>query len=291
MAARKMGNHRGLPLRFSCGSAPRFGLMCFILGRPSSRINLKRLLLLLTVFLLLGVPAYSLEVPDRPEGRVTDRTGTLTRDQIRALDQKMASFERETSNQIGVLMIPSLEGDSLEDYSIRLAEKWKIGQAGRNNGVILLVVKNDRKLRIEVGYGLEGALPDALAGTIIRNEIAPRFKSGQFYQGIEAGIDSIIAATKGEYKAAPRKTKSQVDSLLPFLPFLIVGAFIIFFMLAASQARRRNYHSGGSRGWNSGGGFFGGGPFSGGSGGWSSGGDSFSGGGGDFGGGGASGDW
>ncbi len=238
--------------------------------------------------LLFCLLAFGLAVPERPEGRVTDRTGTLTRDQIQALEKKLSTFEKETTNQIAVLLIPSLEGENLEDYSIRLAEKWRIGQQGRNNGVILLIVKNDHKLRIEVGYGLEGALPDALAGTIIRNEIAPRFKSGQFFQGIEAGIDSIIAATKGEYKAGPRKTKSQIDSLIPLL---IAGAFIIFSMLVASQARKRHYHSGGSRGWNSGGGFFGGGPFMGGSGGWSSGGDSFSGGGGSFGGGGASGDW
>ena len=240
------------------------------------------------LYVLFCLPAFGLPVPERPEGRVTDRTGTLTRDQVTVLERKLAAFERETSNQIAVLLIPSLEGDSLEDYSIRLAEKWKIGQQGKNNGVILVIVKNDRKLRIEVGYGLEGALPDALAGTIIRNEIAPRFKAGQFFQGIEAGVNSIIAATKGEYKASPRKKTSEIDF---WLPFLIVGAFIIFFILAASQARRRHYHSGGSRGWNSGGGFFGGGPFLGGSGGWSSGGDSFSGGGGDFGGGGASGDW
>lgn len=259
--------------------------------RTLSNRDLSTLFLAGVLCFLFCIPALGLTVPERPEGRVTDRTGTLSRDQIQALEKKLSAFEKETTNQIAVLLIPSLEGGSLEDYSIRLAEKWKIGQQGRNNGVILLVVKNDRKLRIEVGYGLEGALPDALSGTIIRNEIAPRFKEGQFYQGIEAGINSIIAATKGEYKASPRKKKSQIDSLLPFLPFLIVGAFIIFFMLAASQARRRNYHSGGSRGWNSGGGFFGGGPFSAGSGGWSSGGDSFSGGGGDFGGGGASGDW
>lgn len=237
--------------------------------------------------LLFCLPAFGLAVPERPEGRVTDLTGTLTRDQIHALEERLSSFEKETTNQIAILMIPSLEGDSLEDYSIRLAEKWKIGQQGRNNGVILLIVKNDRKLRIEVGYGLEGALPDSLAGTIIRNEIAPRFKAGQFFQGIEAGINSIIAATKGEYKASPRKGKSQVDS---WLPFFIVGAFIIFSGLAAaSQARRRNYHSGGSRGWNSGGGFWYGGSSWGGGGGSDSGG--FFGGGGDFGGGGASGDW
>ena len=259
-----------------------------MIDRALGNRNLHSLFLAGILCFLYCLPAFGLPVPERPEGRVTDRTGTLTRDQIAALEGKLVAFERETTNQIAILLIPSLEGDSLEDYSIRLAERWKIGQQGRNNGVILLIVKNDRKLRIEVGYGLEGALPDALAGTIIRNEIGPRFREGQFYQGIDAGVNAIIAATKGEYKAGPRRTKSQLDSLLPFL---IVGAFIIFFMIAASRAQRRHYHSGGSRGWNSGGGFFGGGPFSGGSGGWSSGGDSFSGGGGSFGGGGASGDW
>ncbi len=247
--------------------------------------------LLLTVLTFhLVTTSFALEVPPRPEGRVTDQTRTLSPDEVAALDGKLAAFERDTTNQIAVLIIPSLEGDSLEDYSIRLAEKWKIGQKGRDNGVILLIVKNDRKVRIEVGYGLEGALPDSVAGSIIRNEIGPRFRGGQFYQGIQAGIDAIIAATRGEYKARPeRRSRSMFGA---WLPFLIVFAFIIFVMLASSQARRRNYHSGGSRGWSSGGGFFGGGPFWGG-GGFSggSGGGGFSGGGGDFGGGGASGDW
>jgi len=257
-----------------------------LIERALGNRNLRSLFLAGILCLLYCLSAFGLQVPERPEGRVTDRTGTLTRDQVKALDQKMASFERETSNQIAVLMIPSLEGDSLEDYSIRLAEKWKIGQEGRNNGVILLIVKNDHKLRIEVGYGLEGALPDALAGTIIRNEIGPRFREGQFYQGIDAGVNAIIAATKGEYKARPIKKSSPIDF---WLPFLVVGAFIIFFTLAASQARRRHYHSGGSRGWKSGGGVGDGGASWGGGGGSDSGG--FSGGGGDFGGGGASGDW
>lgn len=239
--------------------------------------------------LLLGYPSFALEVLDRPDSWVTDRTGTLSREQILALNRKLSAFERETTNQIAVLLIPSLEGDSLEDYSIRLAEKWKVGQKGRNNGVILLVVKNDRKIRIEVGYGLEGTLPDALAGTIIRNEIAPHFRAGQFYRGIEAGIDAAMAATKGEYKATPKKAKSI--PLGAWLPFLIPLAFLGLFLLAASKARRRLYHSGGSRGWTSGGGFFGGGSSWGGSGGGFSDGGGFSGGGGDFGGGGASGDW
>jgi uncharacterized protein len=233
------------------------------------------------IFFLLCVPVFALEVPERPDGRVTDKTGTLSRGEIAALDQKLAAFERETTNQIAVLLIPSLSGDNLEDYSIRLAEKWKIGQKGRNNGAILLVVKNDRKLRIEVGYGLEGALPDALAGSIIRNEIAPRFKEGQFYRGIDAGVTAIMAATKGEYKAPKKRVhQSQDIPWLAFLPFILVLAIFAVSLMA----RKRHYHSGGSRGWRSGGGFFGGG-FSGGDGG------GFSGGGGDFGGGGASGDW
>jgi uncharacterized protein len=241
------------------------------------------LLLAWLILAILSLPAFALEVPERPEGRVTDQTGTLSQDEIAALERKLAAFERETTNQIAVLLIPSLEGDSLEDYSIRLAEKWKIGQKGKNNGVILLVVKNDHRLRIEVGYGLEGAVPDGLAGSIIRNEIAPQFKTGQFYRGIDAGITAIMAATKGEYKA-PRKGVRHLRGI-PWFPLL---PFILFFGVAAVAnliARKRHYHSGGRHGWTTGGGFFGGG-FSGGG---SEGG--FSGGGGDFGGGGASGDW
>jgi uncharacterized protein len=235
------------------------------------------------IFFLFCVPVFALEVPERPDGRVTDKTGTLSPGEIAALDQKLAAFERETTNQIAVLLIPSLAGDSLEDYSIRLAEKWKIGQKGKNNGAILLVVKNDRKLRIEVGYGLEGALPDALAGSIIHNEIAPLFKEGQFYRGIDAGVTAIMAATKGEYKAPEKRAHRSEDiPWLAFLPFLLVLAIFAINLMG----RKKHYHSGGSRGWRSGGGFFGGG-FSGGG----DGGGGFSGGGGDFGGGGASGDW
>lgn len=233
--------------------------------------------------IFLFVPALALEVPDKPEGRVTDQTRTLTRNEIAAIEQKLAAFERETSNQIAVLLVPSLEGDSLEDYSIRLAEKWKIGQKGKNNGAILLIVKADRKLRIEVGYGLEGALPDALAGSIIRNEIAPRFKAGQFYQGIDAGITAIMAATKGEYKATKKKGRSSQS--LPSWSFFPLVLFFGIFAVLNFMRRRRHFYSGGSAGWTTGGGFFGGGSSFGGSGG------GFSGGGGDFGGGGASGDW
>ena len=241
------------------------------------------LVVLLALAISSAFSAAALEVPPRPEGRITDRTGTLNPREIAALEQKLEAFERETTNQIAVLLIPALEGDSLEDFSIRLAEKWKIGQKGRNNGAILLIVKNERKLRLEVGYGLEGALPDALAGSIIRNEISPKFKEGQFYVGIDAGIKAIMAATKGEYRPAKKNPQGSqgLPLWVPLVLILVVGSF----MVMSAVGRKRHYHSGGSGGWTTGGGYWGGGGSFGDSGG------GFSGGGGDFGGGGASGDW
>ncbi len=245
---------------------------------------LKKVVFLFLLFILFStIAALALEVPVRPEGRVTDRTGTLSRREVAALDQKLEAFEKETTNQIAVLLIPSLQGDSLEDFSIRLAEKWKIGQKGKNNGAILLAVKNEKKLRIEVGYGLEGALPDAVAGSIIRNEIGPQFKEGRFYAGIEAGLNAIMAATKGEYrpvKKGPQRSQG-LPLWVPLLLILIVGSV----MVMSAVGRKRHYHSGGSGGWSTGGGYWGGGGSFGDSGG------GFSGGGGDFGGGGASGEW
>jgi uncharacterized protein len=245
--------------------------------------KLKIIVFLGLCLILIMSPIWALEVPERPRGWVNDFTGTLSRDEILALEKKLMAFERETTNQIVVVLIPTLKGDNLEDFSIRLAEKWKVGQKGKNNGVILLIVKNDRRIRIEVGYGLEGVLPDALAGSIIRQEIAPRFRAGQFYQGIEAGIKAIMAATRGEYKARPLVKKES--KLTPWWPFLF---FILFFgvvIIMHRLSRRRYYYTGGSRGWYPGGiwgGGISGGGFSGGG---------FSGGGGEFGGGGASGNW
>ncbi|OPY87078.1 MAG: hypothetical protein A4E72_01540 [Syntrophus sp. PtaU1.Bin208] len=249
--------------------------------KTRKRAILQFLLLLLS---FSSITAFALNVPDHPTGRVTDLTGTLSSQEIASLDHKLDTFERATTNQIAVLLIPSLEGDPLEDYSIRLAEKWKIGQKGRNNGVILLVVKNDRKIRIEVGYGLEGALPDGLAGAITRDEIAPRFRNGQFYQGVDAGTNAIMSAIRGEYKPAKQKTAYSISVNWNWPGILIFVVFLILNLMDWIR-RRRQYHSGGSGGWSSGGGFFGGGGF------WGSSDGGFSGGGGDFGGGGSSGDW
>lgn len=164
-------------------------------------------------FLILNSFAFALDVPPL-RGRVNDLAGMLPPDRARALEERMANFERETGHQIAVLTIPSLQGDALEDFSIRVAETWKVGQKGFDNGAILLVARDDRKLRIEVGYGLEGILPDAIASRIIREVIAPRFRAGDFAAGIEAGTESIMKIARGEKisAAVPRPQTENRDS-------------------------------------------------------------------------------
>ena len=122
----------------------------------------------------------------------------LAADRAQALEQQLAAFERDTGHQVVVLTIPSLEGDPLEDFSIRVAEAWKIGKKGSDTGAILLIAQKERKLRIEVGYGLEGVLPDATANRIIRDVIVPRFRANDYGGGIEAGVNAILNVAKGE---------------------------------------------------------------------------------------------
>ena len=159
---------------------------------------------------------------------MTDETGTLTPAQLKFLNTKLSNEDKSTSNQIIVYMISGLDGESLEDVSIRLAEKNKIGKKENNNGVLMLIVKDDRKIRIEVGYGLEGALTDALSSQIIRNDITPEFKSGNYYGGIDKGVDAIIQAIKGEYVADEKPgSGNNLCYGLPIFVMIIFG--IIFF--------------------------------------------------------------
>ncbi len=214
---------------------------------------------------------------------VTDNTGTLTETEISNLRKKLRDFDKKTSTQIVVYMTGTLGNESLEDVTQRIAEKNGIGKKKKNNGVLLFIAKSDRKLRIEVGYGLEGALPDALADQIIRKKITPKFKNNDYYGGISDGVDAIMSATVGEYKADD-KDDSGSDGLctVGFIALFIFSGLFIFI----SSIIRSIFFGGG---WGSGGYRGGGGFFSGGSGGFSGGG--FSGGGGSFGGGGASGSW
>ena len=225
---------------------------------------------------------------------VTDETGTLSQSQIDALQQKLVDFEKQTSNQVVVYVIQSLGDESLEEFSYEIAEKNGIGQKGKDNGVLLFIALGDRKLRIEVGYGLEGALPDALCDQIIRKEITPLFKQGKYYEGIDAGVDAIIAATKGEYTQDKQSSKNQKEFSVGVcgLPIVVFLIFLFFgFSILMSIVRRRfgwGRRSGERGWWYTGGSGWGSGSS------WSSGGSSFggfSGGGGSFGGGGSSGSW
>lgn len=173
--------------------------------------------------------ALALDVPPL-RGRINDYAGLIPADKARALEERLARFEAETGHQIAVLTIPSLKGDSLEDFSIRVAEAWKIGKKGFDNGAILLIARDDRKLRIEVGYGLEGVMPDAIASRIIREVITPRFRSGDFAGGIEAGVDTILTVTKGEKlpeRARPAPGSSQGASLITILMITAMLALFI----------------------------------------------------------------
>ncbi|MBU2537497.1 MAG: TPM domain-containing protein [Proteobacteria bacterium] len=174
--------------------------------------------------------ANALEVPQY-QGYVTDLAGMISQAQRQRLEQTLLAFEQSDSTQIAVLTIPSLEGDSLEDFSIRTVDAWKIGQKGKDNGVLLLVSKNDRKIRIEVGRGLEGVLTDLLAGRIVDRIISPRFKAGQLDQGFEAGVSAIISASRGEFKgtgSSGRGTRSDEQSSL--FNYLIFFAILVGFL-------------------------------------------------------------
>jgi uncharacterized protein len=231
-------------------------------------------------------------LPPKPDRYVTDRAGVLSPDRAEALNSRLEQFEQDTSNQLLVWIDRRVPEDfALEEFTVAAARKWAAGQAGRNNGVVLFVFTEDRKMRIEVGYGLEGAIPDATAHRIQEDEILPRFRQSDYAGGVEAGAAALMAAAKGEYKGTgvtvdQRRRRASGTSVsgcggFPLLFFLF---FFLFPLLFRARRGWRTYGGGGfwTSGWGGGGG--GGGGFGGGGGG-------FSGGGGSFGGGGSSGSW
>jgi uncharacterized protein len=215
---------------------------------------------------------------------VTDSTGTLTRSEYYSLRKMIIRFEDSTSNQIVVLMVPSLRGNDIRDRAIRILEKNKIGQKGKDNGVLIFIAKDDRQISIEVGYGLEGVLTDALCDKIIRSEIRPKFRENDYYGGIAAAITAMSLAIKGEYTAEGKR-----QAMNDWIPIVIIILVIVFSVISSLRGRRYSLSSHGRKSYNNwwwgGGGGSGFGSFGGGGGGgWSAGGGS-------FGGGGASGSW
>ncbi len=256
-----------------------------------------RLILGLGVALLVPALAAAQPQPAFPPltGRVVDAANILKPEDRDAIERKLKAHEDRTTDQVVVATIPSLGGTSVEDYANRLFRHWALGQKAKNNGVLLVVAPNERKARIEVGYGLEGALTDALTKVIIATSMAPKFKQNDFPGGLQAGVDAILSVLTGDAEEWQRRAKVRSDESAAIDPFLILVILIVLtFVLTRLMRGRdgaRRYHRTRSGGWiatpaPSGGGWGGG---------WSGGGgDSgggFSGGGGSSGGGGASGDW
>ena len=169
------------------------------------------------------VPVPALTAP------VTDLAGALTPEQVAALDSKLGSFEQAKGSQVAVLIVPTTRPEEIEQYAIRVAEAWKLGRKGVDDGALLLVARDDRKVRVEVGYGLEGVLPDATANRIIDEVIVPSFRGGDYYGGIDAGVDRLIQVINGEPLPEPvrhRKASDGVNGLGNLLPVLLVFALV-----------------------------------------------------------------
>lgn len=182
--------------------------------------------ILVVLLLLCPMLATALDVPPLV-GRVNDQARLLSPEAAQRLEQQLALFERDTSNQVVVLTVASLNGDNIDQFAIRVADAWKVGQKGKDNGVILLIAQAERKVRIEVGMGLQGALPDITAGRIIRDVMRPHLKEGNYERGIAVGVESIIAATKGEFKAEPRASRQQAGKKsTPSLAAMLLGAVV-----------------------------------------------------------------
>ncbi len=189
----------------------------------------------LLVVLLAAPIARALEVP-LFRGYVNDYADMVSPDSEARLTRALQAFELSDSTQVAILTVNSLEGDALDEFSIRVADAWKIGQKGKDNGVLLLVAKAERKIKIEVGYGLEGVLTDLLAGRVIDTVISPRFKGGRVDEGFEAGVAAIIQATRGEFKANGRgQSRRGRQSPPPLFTYIFFGGALIAFMGSASR--------------------------------------------------------
>ena len=161
-------------------------------------------------------------------GHVIDQTGTLTQEQKATLEQSLVAFEARKGTQLAVLMVPTTAPETVEQYALRVAEQWKLGRKKVDDGAILLVAKDDRAVRIEVGYGLEGALSDIISQRIISDTILPRFKAGDFYGGVQAGTAQIVKVVDGEPLPEPRRKESNApQGVADILPVLFIGALAI----------------------------------------------------------------
>lgn len=258
---------------------------------------MKKLLLTCIVMLAIALGALAQDIPTKPNPPrlVNDFANALSADQRAALERKLVAYDDSTSSQIALVIVPSVQPYDISEYAFKLGREWGVGKQGKNNGIVLLWAPQDRKVFIATGYGMEGAIPDAIAKRIVSDVILPQFRNQQYYQGLDQGIDTIIKYASGEYKADPSDRNSNEEA-----PSGLVIFIVIFIVIIIIISRSKGGRGGGGRGYRSGRGggpifwpyttYSGGGSYSGNWGGGSGGG--FGGfGGGSFGGGGAGGDY
>lgn len=262
--------------------------------------GLLAIILCLNTELLFSQSKFHSQIPDLPAkpALVNDLGNMLTDDEEALLELKLFNFEKESSNEIAIVTVESLEGLEISDYAVELGRKWDIGKESKKNGVLILASKKDRKVNISPAYGLSGVLPDMVCSRIIREQIVPNFKEGNIYLGFDQAVEKIIGYTKGEFTADEKETGGGISPVF-FILIFMVFIFIFFFVLrnrtGNTYVSRRGYRNndsdfgGGILGGFGGG--FGSGGFSGGSDSDSGGFGGFGGGGGGFDGGGASGSW
>lgn len=248
-------------------------------------------ILLLT--LTLGVQGQDILPKPNPPKLVNDAAGVLSAEDAARLEKKLVAYDDSTSTQVAIVLVRTLNDYPIEEYALKLFRTWGIGNKKTNNGVLILAAIGDRKIRIEVGYGLEGAIPDIIANQIIRNDIGPNFRSGNYYEGLDAATESIIKAAAGEYKAPEGYNKGKEGGGGSILKFIIIAIIIIIILSNMNRGGGGGFMS--RRGYRGFGPpiFFPGGGGGSGGGGWSGGGGGGFGGfgGGSSGGGGASGGW
>lgn len=202
-------------------------------------------IVLFTALLSFTGAVFAYKTLPAPSGFVSDFSGVLSNDQRAVLEERLSLFEQETSNEIAVVVVNSLEGDYIEHYAVELFEDWKIGKEGKDNGILFLVALSDRVMRIEVGYGLEGALTDALTVRILNNDVRPFFASGDYANGIVAGVDGIIAATKGEYAGGDSRIFSAFGDWIFYIIFGLLWGGGWLFSIMTVLGRSRSWWAGG----------------------------------------------
>ncbi|HUE40591.1 MAG TPA: TPM domain-containing protein [Chthoniobacterales bacterium] len=230
---------------------------------------MKRIALCLAAFVAIQSRAAEV-IPPKPPGFFQDNAAVISKNAALRFNEQLAQFERETSNQVWVVLYPKMQSDSsIDDYTYRVKDAWKVGQKGLNNGVVLFVFVQDRKMFIQVGYGLEGALPDATCFDITEYQIKPHFRNNDYEGGLAAGIDSIFKAIRGEYKGTGKTALEKRSNAGPGLNLALFFFFVVALMIISRLMRAMGGYSyssgrsgpvfipmlgGGGGGWSSGGG-------------------------------------